>query len=367
MFTFGGTPADVLTDSQGNAIPNYPVTIRVAGTGQAVTALYELDGTPIGQLRTNPASSSTPGAIRPFRADTAAIDYEYLDITGAPVRWYQAGRELATTALDTAQAVAATQLHEADVQAIIATQAGAPGGLAQLGIDGRVPAEQLPDTRAVIVGDTGRRYRLLSAVLRNAGDGWGLIEDGSHRPSGITSVETQADRLILQHSVGANRVSSLQVTPDEWWGARGLRCGASVGLTSTTLFLYQEPPDRISDEVYYSTATSSWTSASGVFSGFAFSGGILTLTHENMGAGGSAAIGPRGATGAFIGNLAPTTTQVVFYTGSFGSLTAATSPVNGMRCYLTRYGRRATVPAANPASVVASSGNLWVTGLLEIP
>ena len=44
LYTFGGTPADVLTDAQGNVIPDYPLVVRAAGTGAAVTALYEDDG-----------------------------------------------------------------------------------------------------------------------------------------------------------------------------------------------------------------------------------------------------------------------------------------------------------------------------------
>ncbi|MEU0216858.1 right-handed parallel beta-helix repeat-containing protein [Streptomyces sp. NPDC006265] len=106
LYTFGGTPADVLTDAQGNVIPDYPLVVRVAGTGAAVTALYEDDGlTPIAQLRSNPASSPTPGAIRTFKtADVTAIDYEYLDGSGSPVRWYQAARELAAQAQATAEA-----------------------------------------------------------------------------------------------------------------------------------------------------------------------------------------------------------------------------------------------------------------------
>lgn len=104
LYTFGGTPSDVLTDAAGNVVPNYPVLIRVAGTGELVTALFEVDGTtPIGELRTNLLSSSTPGAIRPFKADAQAIEYEYLDGNNDPVRWYQAGRELAATALQAAE------------------------------------------------------------------------------------------------------------------------------------------------------------------------------------------------------------------------------------------------------------------------
>jgi parallel beta-helix repeat protein len=104
LYTFGGTPADVLTDDQGNVIPDYPLVVRAAGTGAAVSALYEDDGlTPIAQLRSNPASSPTPGAIRAFKtADVSEIDYEYLDAGGQPVRWYQVGREVASGARDTA-------------------------------------------------------------------------------------------------------------------------------------------------------------------------------------------------------------------------------------------------------------------------
>lgn len=102
LYTFGGTPADVLTTQTGDVVPDYPVIIRVAGTGQAVTALYEEDGTtPIGQLKTNSASSSAPGAIRTFKiADVTAIQFEYLDAAGNPVRWYAAAREASTGALD---------------------------------------------------------------------------------------------------------------------------------------------------------------------------------------------------------------------------------------------------------------------------
>ncbi|MGW7053143.1 right-handed parallel beta-helix repeat-containing protein [Streptomyces sp. NPDC054887] len=115
LYTFGGTPADVLTDSAGNVVPNYPVLVRVAGTGELITALFEVDGTtPIGELRTNLASSSTPGAIRPFKADAQAIEYEYLDGNNNPVRWYQAGRELAASAMQAAEGFTADLADKLD-------------------------------------------------------------------------------------------------------------------------------------------------------------------------------------------------------------------------------------------------------------
>ncbi|MFF9894983.1 right-handed parallel beta-helix repeat-containing protein [Streptomyces longispororuber] len=102
LYTYGGTPADVLTDTAGNVVPDYPVIVRAAGTGAAITGLLEADGTtPIAQLRTNPTGSSAPGAIRTFKVDgVTAIEYEYNAPGGTTVRWYQSAREAATGALD---------------------------------------------------------------------------------------------------------------------------------------------------------------------------------------------------------------------------------------------------------------------------
>ncbi|MGW2742383.1 right-handed parallel beta-helix repeat-containing protein [Streptomyces sp. NPDC001450] len=106
LYTYGGTPADVLTTAAGDVVPDYPVLVRRAGTGEQITALYEDDGsTPIGELRTNASTSSQPGAIRTFKVDdVTAIEFEYLDAAGNPIRWYETGREVASGALETAQA-----------------------------------------------------------------------------------------------------------------------------------------------------------------------------------------------------------------------------------------------------------------------
>jgi len=104
LYTFGGTPADVLTDAQGNVVPDYQVLVYRAGTSELVTALFETDGTTaISELRTNAVGSATPGAIRAFKADAVtAIEYAYNGPGGTPVRWYQAARELAQEAASAA-------------------------------------------------------------------------------------------------------------------------------------------------------------------------------------------------------------------------------------------------------------------------
>lgn len=98
LYTYGGNPADVLTTATGDVVPDYPVLVRTAGTGQEISALYEMDGTPIAQLRSNGAESDQPGAIRAFQCDATEIEFEYNGMNG-PVRWYEAGREVAQEAL----------------------------------------------------------------------------------------------------------------------------------------------------------------------------------------------------------------------------------------------------------------------------
>ncbi|MFE7624617.1 glycosyl hydrolase family 28-related protein [Streptomyces sp. NPDC057509] len=100
MYTYGGNGAAVLTDAAGDVIPDYPVIVRVAGTGQPVAALYEVDGiTPISELRSNAPGADAPGAIRPFKVpDVMGIEYEYNGPTGT-LRWFESGREVAAAAL----------------------------------------------------------------------------------------------------------------------------------------------------------------------------------------------------------------------------------------------------------------------------
>ncbi|WP_164495197.1 glycerophosphodiester phosphodiesterase family protein [Streptomyces sp. ADI95-17] len=96
-------------------VPDYPVNIRVAGSGELVTALYEADGTtPIGQLRSNPIGSTAPGAIRQWMCEWPQVEYEYNATGGRTVRWYATGREVATEAMQAATTATATATTAAE-------------------------------------------------------------------------------------------------------------------------------------------------------------------------------------------------------------------------------------------------------------
>ncbi|MER6235963.1 hypothetical protein ABT185_07785 [Streptomyces clavifer] len=85
----------------------------------------------------------------------------------------------------------------------------------------------------------GPRLAVISCAIRNTGSGWVLIDDDAHAPSGVSGVVQHADRLELTHAVGAVRVSSMQVTPDEYYSKNLVRCGVSVGLDRSVVYLYK--------------------------------------------------------------------------------------------------------------------------------
>ncbi|MFJ8883597.1 glycerophosphodiester phosphodiesterase [Streptomyces sp. NPDC102402] len=131
LYTYGGTPGEVLTDLQGTVVPDYPINVRIANSGELVTALYEADGvTPIGQLRSNGPASTAPGAIRQWLCEWPQIEYEYLATGGRTVRWYQTGREVATEALQAATGAAVLATTAAEQATAALTASGTAAALA---------------------------------------------------------------------------------------------------------------------------------------------------------------------------------------------------------------------------------------------
>jgi polygalacturonase len=209
LYTFGGSPADVLQDTAGNVVPDFQVLVYRAGTEELVSALYEVDGTtPIAELRSNGSGSPTPGAIRAFKTDdVTAIEYAYNGPGGTPVRWYQAARELAQEAAS----AAANALSKADggtVQGATAFEAGlsVEDGLAVTGgatldgldvegdltVDGTFTPENLqlsgmriynPRVYGALGNGTGNDAPFIQDALNDAfaaGGGWVLVPSGTY-------------------------------------------------------------------------------------------------------------------------------------------------------------------------------------------
>lgn len=207
LYTYGGTPADVFTDTAGNVVPDFQVLVYRAGTNELVTALYEVDGTtPIAELRSNGTGSQTPGAIRAFKAaDVTAIEYAYNGPGGSPVRWYQAARELAQEAASAAaDALSKTAGGEVlghtsfadgvDVEGGLTVQGGATvDGLdveGDLNVDGTFTPQNLqlsgmriynPRVYGALGNGTGNDAPFINQALtaaNAAGGGWVIVPAG---------------------------------------------------------------------------------------------------------------------------------------------------------------------------------------------
>lgn len=94
----------------------------------------------------------------------------------------------------------------------------------------------------VVATEAGARLALISCTIRNTGGGWAILANSAHVPSGCTGLIQRADHLELQHPVGAVAVSSLTVATDETFARAGMRCGASVGLALSNIYLYEGDP-----------------------------------------------------------------------------------------------------------------------------
>ncbi|MEW1754712.1 right-handed parallel beta-helix repeat-containing protein [Streptomyces angustmyceticus] len=190
QYTFGGVPADVLTTSGGTVVADYPITVRVAGTGATVTAMYESDGTtPIAQLRSNPSGSDTPGAIRTFKVDgVTAIEYEYNGPSGSPVRWYEAAREAATGALD--------QIED---------KLDLSGGTLTGAVHAALGASTAEAFSTAVTGDSNERWRITADGKQSWGPGNAALDTFLQR-SAAGVLETPGTLLAGQVSLAGAQI-----------------------------------------------------------------------------------------------------------------------------------------------------------------
>lgn len=131
----------------------------------------------------------------------------------------------------------------------------------------------------VVKSATGKDLRVVAGVIRNAGspDYWQPISDTPHAPVNVDSVLTTNEQITIDYStLGATKVVSFIIVPDEALAKIGIVAGASVGLTSTIVQLTQTRP--YADYVSYNG--SAWVSANGVFTlSYNSTTGSLTCTH----------------------------------------------------------------------------------------
>lgn len=79
-----------------------------------------------------------------------------------------------------------------------------------------------------------------SAILRPTSEGWVFIADSEHAYLNCQSVTVDSNgRLVLNHNAGASKIYSIQVGSDETFSKYNIHAGASVGVDSSLISIYQ--------------------------------------------------------------------------------------------------------------------------------
>lgn len=99
---------------------------------------------------------------------------------------------------------------------------------------------------------------VVAGTIRNTGQGWFVIKDNVHVPINITKVEQKEDRIVLWHSVGANKIHTFSVTPDETMTKEGYKVGVSGGTYYSHIFIYDKNNNLINPSDYKSYGGNIW-------------------------------------------------------------------------------------------------------------
>lgn len=245
--------------------------------------------------------------------------------------------ELATTT----EAIAGTDIERA------VTPAGLKAGVDNANVG-----------KGYLRGEDGRNYQIISAILRNTGTGFEILNDAAHTPHGVSHV-TQDDTFIkLWYNFTAVTVNVANVTPDEAFARAGYTAGPSVGLDAMSIAIGQ--PGGISDYIY-SNGTA-WNSLNGIISVSAFNAtsGAIDLAHQDVGPVVGGSVTSRSFTNRATLDSMSQTTSRVYLVNSSG--TTAKTHSSDHRFWINRTGTR----FVKPSEMTQNNSNLWVWAVCEI-
>lgn len=240
-------------------------------------------------------------------------------------------------------------------------------------IDSLVPdanVSALIDNAPVLRGTPGKKYRVISAVLRNYGppNYWQPITSSPHTPTGIASVTSGQYTITVNYDFTASKVGAFCVTSDETNTLRRITPGASVGVSQSIIKISQDR--SMGGYIYYDAANSTWKVNNipfgTVMPTLAFSNGKLTITHSEI-SGNLATAQPRYTSGApryklELGTVGLTETEIWILNNDTGA--PVTTPAADMKIYWSR---------SEPAGLTRvdtnfddGHSNLWVIGIFPV-
>lgn len=227
-----------------------------------------------------------------------------------------------------------------------------------------------------LFGEAGRKYKIVSAVLRNNGGGGSYfqpINDGTaHEPQNVDSCITGAGAsgviTVNYPTIAAARVVTWLMGPDEVYAKQGITLGASVGLDHADIYVYQSR--NYSDEIHWDG--SQWVrSSTSTFSPFlvaSFTSGVLRLTHADIGSENPYAVSltPAGTTYRTVINGTVNGTEVnLSFVDSSGNV--VTTADTNMKVHVTRPQFRPLQVSPQPLQGgIYTNSNIWLCGIFRV-
>ncbi|UXE04786.1 minor tail protein [Arthrobacter phage Shambre1] len=125
----------------------------------------------------------------------------------------------------------------------------------------------------------GMQFRYIGCVIRfsDVTGKFEFISDTGHYPSGVSSIETYSDRIVVNYSFTANQVITAATVPDETLARQGYNMGPSVGTSSMTIYVGQAGATD-----YVTTNGTTLTSLTGFVNSFTRSTTAWSFTHDTM-------------------------------------------------------------------------------------
>lgn len=98
----------------------------------------------------------------------------------------------------------------------------------------------------------------VAGTIRNLGSGWYVLQDRGHTSINITGVDVDDEKIILRHEIGANRVISFSVTPDETMVKEGYAVGISGGINYSWIYIYDKSGQLVKPVDYVNRSGNIW-------------------------------------------------------------------------------------------------------------
>jgi hypothetical protein len=218
--------------------------------------------------------------------------------------------------------------------------------------------------RSVVKGLDGKKYKMVSGVIRNTGAGWGPIIDVDHQGDlNVSSVTNDTAAITVNFGGPAvKKIIGFVAVPDETYAQKGVTFGSSVGKTSAIIYPVRNGRSIGAYITYDGTNWNVATGASGNFAvtGFNTTNGILSITHDDVGDSHVGSTTGRDGSRPQFGSITPTTTDIKFFDNAGAAIL---TPTTAMKVFVSR---GAGPRQLNPNTLTETSGNIWFMGIFEV-